>query len=303
LIAKFISSRRTPVAYEIYGKIHGGSPILKNTQAQAHALENILNNAAPGPYKCFIAMRYWHPFAEQTAREVASFGPEEIILLPLYPQFSTTTTESSVADWKKVAHTAALRAPTKIICCYPQQPGFIRALAEGVRRAYEQTKKYGKPRVLFSAHGLPEKIIKDGDPYKIQCEMTVEALRRELNIENLDSLLCFQSRVGPLPWIKPATDDEVRRAGRDKVPLVVAPIAFTSDHSETLVEIDIEYRHLAEQSGVPFFAFVPAVGTAPDFIAGLAQMVRDVQAQEKTCVSATGARLCPAPSQCLCANN
>ena len=123
--------------------------------------------------------------------------------------------------------------------------------------------------------------------------MTVAALRRELNIENLDSVLCFQSRVGPLKWIKPATDDEVRRAGRDKVPLVVAPIAFTSDHSETLVEIDIEYRHLAKESGVPFFAFVPAVGAAPDFINGLARLIHQVESNRSHCISEKGDRICP----------
>ena len=226
-------------------------------------------------------MRYWHPFAKEVVCDVKNFAPDEIILLPLYPQFSTTTTESSVKDWQRAASKSGLDAPTKMICCYPQESGFIRALAASVRKAYDEAKKYGTPRILFSAHGLPEKIIEAGDPYQSQCAMTVEALRCELNSENLDFVLCFQSRVGPLKWIGPSTDDEVRRAGQDKTPIVVAPIAFVSDHSETLVEIDIEYRHLAQQCGVPFFAFVPAVGTAPEFIHGLAQLIR---AQKKDCV-------------------
>ena len=132
---------------------------------------------------------------------------------------------------------------------------------------------HGKPR-LFSAHGLPEKIVKAGDPYPAHCERTVKALVAALDIPGLDYVLCYQSRVGPLKWIGPATDDEIRRAGRDKVPVVIVPIAFVSEHSETLVELDMEYRHLAEHAGVPFYARVPVVGMAPDFIEGLASLVQ-----------------------------
>ena len=118
--------------------------------------------------------------------------------------------------------------------------------------------------MLFSAHGLPEKIVKAGDPYPEQCARTAEAIAKSLSLNASDWTLCYQSRVGPLKWIGPSTDDEIRRAGRDKVPVVVVPIAFVSEHSETLVELDIEYRHMAEREGVPFFIRVPTVGTAPD---------------------------------------
>ena len=293
LIAKLISTRRAPIAQEIYAKIGGSSPILKNTQDQATALEQALNHSGENTFKTFIAMRYWHPFAAETVQKVKEFAPDEIILLPLYPQFSTTTTGSSFKEWKQVISKAGLNVPTKSLCCYPQESGFIRALAASTRQAYEKAKKYGTPRVLFSAHGLPEKIVKAGDPYQAQCEMTVEALRREIKIENMDSLLCFQSRVGPMKWIGPATDEEVRRAGKDQVPLVIVPIAFVSEHSETLVELDIEYRHLAQQCGVPHFLCVPTVGIAPDFFQGLAQLVNNLRRQEKDCVSAKGARVCP----------
>ncbi len=284
LIAKLISTRRAPVAREIYAKIGGSSPILKNTQAQAAALEQVLNSSSETQFKTFIAMRYWHPFARETARQVEQFAPDEIILLPLYPQFSTTTTESSFKNWYQVAQKTGLNQPTKSICCYPQDKGFIRAVADKTKQAYGQAKKDGKPRILFSAHGLPEKIVKAGDPYQNQCEQTVEALRRELSIEKLDSVLCFQSRVGPMKWIGPSTDDEVHRAGQDKVPVVVVPIAFVSDHSETLVEIDMEYRALAKECGVPSFACVPTVGIAPDFINGLARLITETIVQKKDCV-------------------
>jgi ferrochelatase len=303
LIAKIISVRRAPIAREIYAKMGGGSPILKNTQDQAKALESALNADGKDQYKIFIAMRYWHPFADETAQAVKQFAPDEIIRLPLYPQFSTTTTESSFKDWESAARNITLTAPTQSICCYPQEEGFIEALAESIRAAYAQASTYGKPRILFSAHGLPEKIIESGDPYQAQCILTAESLRRALALDYLDSLLCFQSRVGPLKWITPATDDEVRRAGKDGVPLVVVPIAFVSDHSETLVELDIEYRHLAQQSGVPFYHTVPAVGVAPAFIQGLVRLVHAARAQKKDCLSGTGARICPPEfSGCICRN-
>jgi len=301
LIASLISRRRAPIAYEIYGKMNGGSPILKNTQDQADALEKILNeNSSDAQFKTFISMRYWHPFADEAAQKVKDFVPDEIVLLPLYPQFSTTTTGSSVKDWCRVAKKKNINVPTLTLCCYPQETGFIQAVAVATQRAYDEAKKYGKPRILFSAHGLPEKIIRAGDPYQAQCEMTTAALRRALDVD-ADSVLCFQSRVGPLQWIKPATDQEIIRAGRDKVPLVVVPIAFVSDHSETLVEIDMEYRHLAKENGVPFFAFVPAVGAAPDFISGLARIVRMARNEKKNCLCAAGARVCGQEfSGCLC---
>ena len=151
--------------------------------------------------------------------------------------------------------------------------------------------------MLFSAHGLPEKIIKAGDPYQWQCEQTAAALVSALAIPDLDWVNCYQSRVGPLRWIGPSTEAEIGRAGHDKVPVVVVPIAFVSEHSETLVELDIEYRHLAAEKGVPFYARVPTVSTVPDFIAGLAALVRFVRAQPVEqadgLVCPNGRRVCP----------
>ena len=279
LLAKLISKRREKTAQNIYAQIGGASPILANTKKQADALER-----ATG-MRCFVSMRYWHPFVEETAMDVKTYAPDNVILLSLYPQFSTTTTASSMKSWQKAASKIGLKAPTKTICCYPELPGYVAALAVRTQKAYAEAGKHGTPRILFSAHGLPEKIVKAGDPYPEHCRKTVEALRRALNIENLDSVLCYQSRVGPLQWITPATDDEIRRAGRDRVPVVVVPIAFVSEHSETLVEIDREYRHLATTSGVPFFAYSGAVGDDAVFIEGLAELA-------KACVSSTDRQHC-----------
>lgn len=298
LIAKLISGRREKTAQDIYAKIGGGSPILANTEQQAKALEQKLGGPKNG-LRCFIAMRYWHPFVEEIIADVKNYAPDEIILLPLYPQFSTTTTQSSLKSWHKTAAKAGLVAPAKIICCYPEQSGFITAFASKIRSVYETVKLHGKPRILFSAHGLPEKIVTAGDPYPDHCARTVEALKKALNIPDLDAVLCYQSRVGPLKWIGPSTDAEIRRAGADKVPLVVAPIAFVSEHSETLVEIDMEYRHLAQECGVPAFANTGTVGSDPAFIDGLAALVRDAQNSDKACISGSGARIC-AKEICAC---
>lgn len=294
LLAKLISGRRAKVAAEIYEKMGGGSPLLPNTVAQARALEGALWDE--GEVRCFIAMRYWHPMSDEAAAEVKAWNPDEVVLLPLYPQFSTTTTASSVRVWHQAAAKAGLDKPTRLICCYPTEPGFIAANARLVREALEEAGKHGTPRVLFSAHGLPEKVVKDGDPYQWQCERTAEALVKELAIPGLDWVSTYQSRVGPLKWIGPSTDDEVHRAGRDRVPLVVVPIAFVSEHSETLVEIGDEYRHLAMENGVPQFTAVPTVSVSPEFIQGLANLVRQVRAaggDAKVC-NAFGTRLCPA---------
>lgn len=294
-LARLISARREKPAQAIYAHLGGRSPLLPNTQAQAAALQSALQEGMEGEeVRCFIAMRYWHPFTEQAVAEVKAFAPARVVLLPLYPQFSTTTTGSSVKAWTEAAVKAGLQVPTHTVCCYPTEPGFIAAMAGLVRQAYDAAAAHGTPRVLFSAHGLPKKVVERGDPYQWQCERTAAALAEALQIPGLDWLNSYQSRVGPLEWIGPATDAEIERAGRDGVPLVVVPIAFVSEHSETLVEIGIEYRHLADQCGVPYFAPVPTVGDDPAFIAGLADLVRASLSQPAGLGSQQGGRLCPA---------
>lgn len=292
LLALLVSRRRAPAAAAIYEKLGGGSPLLANTEAQAQALETAL--AGPDEVRVFIAMRYWQPMSDEAADQVRAFDPDEIVLLPLYPQYSTTTTASSLQAWRRAAQAAGVDRPTRAICCYPTEPGFIAAEAELIREAYAAALPHGRPRVLFSAHGLPESVVKAGDPYQWQCEATAAALVGTLGVPDLDWVGCYQSRVGPLTWIGPSTDAEIARAGADGVPVVVAPIAFVSDHSETLVEIEIEYRHLAREKGVPFFARVPAVGIAPDFISGLAALVRQACGGGQAVCSQAGGRLCSA---------
>ncbi len=299
-LARYLARKRAPVAREIYAKLGGGSPLLANTRAQARALEAAL--AEYGAPRVFVAMRYWQPQSAAVVRELEAYQPDQIIFLPLYPQFSTTTTASSLQDFRDAVRAAdgvlhrrwddTLKVTT--ICCYPIDSGFIRAMTLGVRALYPEALRYGQPRLLFSAHGLPEKIVRGGDPYQWHCEQTAQALVRDLGIPKLDWVNCYQSRVGPLRWIGPATDDEIRRAGSDGVPVIVVPIAFVSEHAETLVELDIEYRELALQSGVPYYGRVPAVGTTPEFITGLARLVRQALTREPGIGCGQSGRACPA---------
>ena len=294
LLAQAISRRRAPVARRIYGELGGGSPLLANTEAQARALEAAANaEAGDGEVKAFIAMRYWHPMSEETARAVKAYDPERVVLLPLYPQFSTTTTGSSIAAWAGAAARARLEVPTKTLCCYPSEPGFVAEVAGQLRSALVQAAGHGAPRVLFSAHGLPKKIVERGDPYQWQVERTVAAVVEALGQGDLDWRVCYQSRIGPLEWIGPSTEAEIARAGRDGVALVVVPIAFVSEHSETLVELDIEYRRLAREAGVPAYVRAPTVGAGAAFIAGLADLARQALADPRPLCSQAGRRLCP----------
>jgi ferrochelatase len=278
-LAKLISTRRAPVARQIYDKIGGRSPILPETEAQAAALEADLG----ADHRIFIAMRYWHPFTEETAAAVKAWGPDRVVLAPLYPHFSTTTTGSSVACWRKAAAAIGLTVPTTVLCCYPQMSGLVAAMAGLIRPRLGEAEAFGRPRLLFSAHGLPQKIVDRGDPYPQQVRQTAEAVAAHLALTPEQWRICYQSRVGPAKWLRPSLDEELAQAARDRVPVVVTPIAFVSEHSETLVELDIEYRHRAVELGMPAYIRVPAVGTHPAFIAGLADLVRQSPANGGGC--------------------
>ncbi len=301
LIAWAIARRRTKrEAGDSYGEIGGKSPLLENSQKQAEALEKILNeNAAHTEFKTFICMRYWHPMAAQIVRSVRDWQADEIILLPLYPQFSTTTTWSSLGAWKKAAFEAGYDCSTSLICCYPRENGFIKTSSILIAGKLQKAKIEGHTaaRVLFSAHGLPEKVIRDGDPYQWQCEETAKAIVEDLKIPNLDWTICYQSRVGPQKWIGPSTEDELKRAAKDGKAVIIYPHAFTQEHVETLVELDIEYRHKAEEFGIKGYYVVPTVGTHPEFIAGLKNMVLAHQGRGDTAAydqgAAAAASICP----------
>ncbi len=291
-LARLIAGRRAPVARDIYARIGGASPILPETQAQAAALDMVLDRRGIAA-RSFIAMRYWKPFAPEAVAAAKAWGADRLVLLPLYPQFSTTTTASSLIDWARVARAAGLDLPTARVCCYPWGPGFIAAEVRLVREALAARKPGVDYRVLFSAHGLPKRVVEGGDPYQWQVEQTVAAIVKALGEQGLDSSVCYQSRVGPLEWIGPATDDEIRRAGAEGKGVIVVPVAFVSEHSETLVELDIEYRHLAETAGVPDYRRVPTVGVAEEFIEGLADLIEAGIESDRPASCGPG-QICPA---------
>jgi protoporphyrin/coproporphyrin ferrochelatase len=279
-IARKIAKTRLHPATEAYRHMGGKSPLPETTEAQARALEAALPEIDA---KCFVAMRYWHPFSLATARAVKAWRPDEIVLLPLYPQYSTTTTGSSFTAWRAAAARIGLVAATSALCCYPTDPEFIAATLAITRDAYEAARATLDPavplRILFSAHGLPEAIIRQGDPYQYQIEQTVAALLAAWRRNDLDWRICYQSRATPRQWLEPSTDAEVARAGQDKAAVLVVPIAFVSEHSETLVELDIDYRKLSEQHDVPGYFRAPTQQLDAGFIASLANIVRFARAQ------------------------
>ncbi len=289
LLAWLISTRRSKrEAGESYGELRNVSPLLANSRAQTEALEKMLGDG----YKVFICMRYWHPMSPQVVREVRDWGADEILLLPLYPQFSTTTTGSSLQVWNKAMREAGYQRPTSMVCCYPFNDGFVNASAENIQTqiAAANADGHADVRVLFSAHGLPESVIKDGDPYQWQCEQTAAKIAGVVGTK--DWAICYQSKVGPKKWIGPSLDEELERAARDKVAVVVYPHAFTQEHVETLVELDIEYKHEAEKLGLPGYYRAATASTHPAFIAGLKDLVLAHQGTQKTAAEGS-ACICP----------
>jgi len=270
LLAKLISTTRRKEASANYAHMGGASPLLVETQAQAAALEAVLADRLSGyETRLFLAMRYWKPFTEDAAAAVAAFAPDEVVLLPLYPQYSTTTTGSSMRAWRK-AYRGGGRVRTA--CCYFDEPGFVAAHVQKIRETFQAAGKPKAIRLLFSAHGLPEKIIERGDPYQSQVERTCEAVMAELGA-GWDWQVCYQSRVGPMKWLGPSTPEAIKGAADEGLGVLVVPIAFVSEHVETLVELDRDYAELAQALGCPIYLRAPALGTSPAFIEGLARTV------------------------------
>ena len=269
-LAKFISKRRAPTAKNIYKEIGNKSPILELTTKQAKSLEN--NLSKKGDYKCFIVMRCWHPRASDVIKKVKEYSPDEIILLPLYPQYSASTSGSSINEWNDLCKKENYQIKTKTICCYPTENNFVKSHISLINKTLKFVEN-NNFKLIFSAHCLPESKIKKGDPYKWQVEETVKEIMLKIKNENLDYIISYQSRVGPLKWIGPSTDEIIIQYSKEKKGIVIVPIAFVSEHSETLVELDIEYKKLAEKNGCAFYKRVPALGIEENFIEGLAELI------------------------------
>ena len=270
-LAKIIANRRAPTAKKIYKELGGSSPILSLTKEQANALEIKLNkDDSLSHYKCFIVMRCWHPRAENVVKEVINYNPDEIILMPLYPQYSAATSGSSFKEWNDICVKHNLKITTNTICCYPTDENFIQAHIDEIKKKIKNLNKF---KLIFSAHGLPEKNIKMGDPYQWQIEQSVNKIIESLNIKELDWILSYQSRVGPLKWIGPSTEDVIVENSKLGKHIVLVPIAFVSEHSETLVELDIEYKELADKNGCTDYTRVPALGTNENYIKAMSNLI------------------------------
>ncbi len=290
ILARIISRSRAPAVKKNYAMMDagGGSPLLPETKKQAEALTAMLASRLPeDDVRCFIAMRYWHPFTEEAAAEVKAWGADEVILLPLYPQFSTTTTGSSLTAWNK-----AYKGAAKTICCYPFAEGLISAHVDRIMEAYRKAGEPDNVALLLSAHGLPETIVKSGDPYQWQCETMGEMIAGRVPAD-WDIIPCYQSRVGPLKWIGPATEEVIAEQAKAGKNILIAPIAFVSEHIETLVELGEEYRLVAEQAGASSYTRVEAVGVNTDFITMLADEVLASLAGPEQIRSCAGSRICP----------
>jgi len=289
-LAKLISNRRAPVAKKIYAELGGSSPILKLTKEQSDALEIKLNQTQErDEYKCFIIMRCWNPRAKDVIKDVQLYGPDEVVLMPLYPQYSAATSGSSIKEWKDVCKKNNYHVKTSTICCYPTDQNFINAHTKEIIKKIKDLKNF---KLIFSAHGLPEKNIKRGDPYQWQVEQSVKKIVESLNNDNLDWILSYQSRVGPLKWIGPSTETTIIENSKIGKHIVLVPIAFVSEHSETLVELDIEYKEIADANGCKNYTRVPALGINEDFIKAMSELITKKNKYK------INENLCPPKIQC-----
>lgn len=268
-LAKLISTTRARKVQHHYSVIGGGSPIRRFTEQQARALETRLNSSGINA-RCFVAMRYWHPFTAEAIAEVEAAGCDEVVLLPLYPHYSSTTVGSSLNEWSRLYRG---RVPVHQIGPFYQNNLYLEALVERVDEGLSRFSDPGSPEIVFSAHSVPVSVIERGDPYQHQIEETVELLMRRGGWRN-SHRLCYQSKVGASKWLQPSLHRALRDLSQAKVREVcVVPISFVSDHVETLGEIDHEAREEASQLGIQRFEMTSGLNDSPMFIAALAELV------------------------------
>jgi ferrochelatase len=303
MLAFLISRTRSSKTKGIYSKIGGKSYSKENTLNQANALEKILNSEnSEYNFKTYICMSYWHPMHEEVLENLSKDNEkycfEKIIHLPLYPQFSTTTTKSSFFYIEKELEKQKFKnlkesCDHKFVCCYFDEKNFIRAHAEILAKKFKEAwdvfeknkvvDQLNGIRILFSAHSIPEKLTYEkekggsGDPYQFQVQKTVELVMKEMKkifgIIEFDFLISYQSKIGPVKWLSPSTEDEVLKCARERLIPIIIPIAFVSDNSETLYELDIEYKELLELKEMKYFFRSEALNLDEKFLESLRQIV------------------------------
>jgi len=265
-VAWLISKVRAKKTEEYYRVMGGKSPQKEQTLQQAQALQEKLGD----DYTVVVAMRYWHPFTEEAVEKLMAQQVDKIILLPLYPHYSKTTTGSSFQEFERVYREKGLSIPVKRVSSYHNHPLFIKAWVEKIKE--DLGEDYRGYYFLFSAHSLPEKVIKEGDPYQKQIEETVRLIME--HFPEVEHSIGYQSKVSPVKWLEPFTDEEIMRLGREGVKkLAVIPVSFVSEHSETLYELDKMYSELAKNSGIENYKRVGTLRTSPLFIDALQDLV------------------------------
>lgn len=274
-LAKLISTRRSPRVEKQYEQIGGKSPLKDHTLNQAQLLERELNKVVPA--KVYVAMRYWNPSTDDALDAIERDGIKKVIMLPLYPHYSKATTVSSMKEWDnrlKERH-PRLQLDTTLVESYYDHPTYIDAFVERIGEAFKRipAERRADTHILFSAHGTPMKLVNEGDPYSGHIKKTIEAIVSQGNITH-DFSLCYQSKVGPLKWLTPSTPDTIKElAAKGVKNMLVVPVAFASDHLETLFEVGIEFRHMAEQAGVEHFEVTVGLNDSPKFIQALSELV------------------------------
>lgn len=284
VFARLIARKRGPSVRDNYRRIGGGSPQLRLTRAQGGALERRLNEASPGRFKYYIAMRYWQPSTEQALAAIEADGIRRIVTLTLYPHYSCATTGSSVSELRRVLQAPRWKGTFEITSIdeYPDEPHYLDALTDTVRRGLDGFPAEVRDRVvlLFSAHGLPQKFIDRGDPYVTHTLKTRDGILERLKVSNR-TVLGFQSRTGPVKWIGPGTEDKIKELAAEGVKeVLVVPLSFVTDHIETLYEVDMLFGDEARALGIADYRRTEALNTHPLFIEGLASLVERHLAQE-----------------------
>lgn len=276
-LAWLIATLRHRRSSENYRRIGGGSPIRRITEQQAQALEQQLHQMGQLA-RVYVGMRYWHPFTEEALAQIERDGIDKLVILPLYPQYSISTSGSSLRLLERLRRSGGYLAQIEhtVIPYWYQRRGYIEAMVDLIQEALDALPDPDRVHLLFSAHGVPRSYVdQEGDPYQEQIEVCVALIVRALNRPNRYTL-AYQSRVGPVEWLKPYTEEVIPALAAQGVrDLLVIPISFVSEHIETLQEIDQEYRELAHQSGITHFHRVPALNTHPRFIQDLAEAVME----------------------------
>jgi ferrochelatase len=299
VIAYFIAKFRKENAEVGYSLIGGKSPLLGETINQKNALNRALKKEGFKNFQIFISMRYWQPRSLEVIKDLKEYTPDQIIMLPLYPQFSSSTTLSSFEEFDNELKKAEIKSLVKKIGCYFDDKRFIAAHIELIKHSLAKFEKGKSLRILFSAHSIPKKFVEQGDPYKWQINKTVEAILADPILKKQDSVLCYQSKVGPIEWLSPSTEHEVERAAKEKINLIIVPIAFVSEHIETLVELDIEYLQIASKYGIRYER-VPALGINEVFINSLADLVLKSDKSSNN-INCYGTEICPENfKNCIC---